>query len=149
MPDEQIERILEETRQAFTVSEVMRPFRAYQRMFERLGPQMDGEEVHAAVLTLRLAIERLTRRNELAVELMHVIRDSLRWDGLCYPPPIPTVAERLGVSPAEVEEALTALSGWGCIEEVPPRIIFRRRRFRPTRPPRGDMLAAPRPLPPR
>lgn len=41
MPDEQIERVLEEARQAFTVSEVMRPILAYQRMFERLGPQ-DG-----------------------------------------------------------------------------------------------------------
>jgi hypothetical protein len=147
MPDEQIERVLEEARQAFTVSEVMRPIRAYQRMFERLGPQMDLEEAQAALVMLRLAVDRLTRRNELAVEIMHVLRDSLRWDGLCYPPPIPAVAERLGVSPAEVEAALTALTAWGCIEEVPPRIIFRRRRFRPIRP--GGDIMHPAARPPR
>jgi hypothetical protein len=146
MPDEQIERILEEARQAFTVYEVMRPFRAYQRMLGRLGAQMDEEELGAMLVMLRLAVERVTKRNELAVELMHVLRDSLRWDGLCYPPPIPAVAERLGVSPAEVEAALTALSAWGCIEEVPPRIIFRRRRFRPTRP-GGDIIPTGNPPP--
>src|SRR5688500_18393293 len=108
---------------------------------------MAAEELRAMVVVLRIAVERLTKRNELVVELMHVLRDSLRWDGLCYPPAIPTVAERLGVSPAEVEAALTALSAWGCIEEVPPSIIFRRRRFRPTRP-GGDMLI-PAPRPPR
>jgi hypothetical protein len=148
MPDEQIERILEEARQAFTVSEVMRPIHAYQRMFDRLAPQMDEEEMRAAFVMLRLAIDRLTNRNRLAVELMHVLRDSVRWDGLCYPPPIPAVAERLGVSPAEVEAGLTALSAWGCVEEVPPGIIFRRRRFRAL-PPGGDIIPTGRPLPPR
>jgi hypothetical protein len=113
-------------------------------MFNRLVAQMDAEEVRAALLMLQLAAERLTKRNLLAVELMHVLRDSLRWDGLCYLPPIPTVAERLGVSPAEVEVAITTLTGWGCIEEVPPRIIFRRRRFRAIRP-GGDIIPAPHP----
>ncbi|HEX2211758.1 MAG TPA: hypothetical protein VHG93_28990 [Longimicrobium sp.] len=141
MPDEQIDRVLEEARQEFMMDEIMRPIRAYTRMFDRLAPQMDPEERFAALLMMRLGTERLTKRNQLTVELMHVLRESLRWDGLCYPPPIPAVAERLGVSPAEVEAGLTALEAWGQIEEVPPGIIFRRRRFRAI-PPGGDIIPA-------
>ena len=141
MPDEQIDRVLEEARQEFVISEIMRPIRAYARMFDRLAPQMDPEERFAALLMMRLGTERLTKRNQLTVELMHVIRESVRWDGLCYPPPIPAVAERLGVSPAEVEAGITALEAWGHIEEVPPGIIFRRRRFRAI-PPGGDIIPA-------
>ena len=148
MPDEQIERMLEEARQEFIVSEVMRPVHAYERMFGRLAPQMDAEEMCAAALILRLAIDCLTERNRLSVELMHVLRDSVRRDGLCYPPPIPAVAERLGVSPAHVEAGLSALSAWGWIEEVPPSIIFRRRRFRAL-PPGGDIIPTGNPLPSR
>jgi hypothetical protein len=148
MPDEQIERMLEEARKEFIVSEVMRPVHAYERMFLRLAPQMDAEEMCAAALILRLAIDCLTERNRLSVELMHVLRDSVRRDGLCYPPPIPAVAERLGVSPAHVEAGLSALSAWGWIEEVPPGIIFRRRRFRAL-PPGGDIIPTGHPLPPR
>ena len=146
MPDEQIDRVLEEARQEFMMDEIMRPIRAYTRMFDRLAPQMDPEERFAALLMMRLGTERLTKRNQLTVELMHVLRESLRWDGLCYPPPIPAVAERLGVSPAEVEAGLTALEAWGQIEEVPPGIIFRRRRFRAI-PPGGDIIPAGPPHP--
>jgi hypothetical protein len=79
--------MLEEARQAFMVSEVMRPIHAYQRMFNRLAAQIDVEEAQAAFLMLRLDLDRLMKRNELAGRVMHVLRDSLRWDGLCYRSP--------------------------------------------------------------
>lgn len=139
MTDKAIDQLLEGVQQRFLLTErITGPFRAYGRMLVRLLPEMDPEERASAFLMLTLAVERLTEqlteRNGLAVELTHILRESLRSDGLCYPPPIHSIAKRLGVSPAEVEAGLTALQVCGFFEEVPPRMLFRRRRFRPLPP---------------
>jgi DNA-binding transcriptional ArsR family regulator len=131
MQDEQIERVLEEARHAYRVSQVMRPFYVYQRMLERLIPQMDLEECTAALVMLRLALNGANISQDTKTAVLVLMREHIRSDGLCYPPSFEAISRRLGLTPVAVGNAFTSLVADGFIEEVKPKgIIFRRRRFR-------------------
>ena len=145
MPDEQIERVLADARHAFRISEAMRPFNIYQGMLERLIPQMNLDEVKAALVMLRLAMQGAHISENAKAAVLALMRQHVRSDGLCYPPSFKSMSRRLGLTPVAVGNAFTFLVADGYIEEVKPKgIIFRRRRYRVI-PEGGDVQPEPPP----